>query len=272
MHAELEERHWWFCGRRRILRHLVEAVAPPRTGRLVVDVGCGTGANIASLAGDYDCVGIDTSADAIAFARGRFPAIRFVQGFAPADVRQDLARGSVAMFCDVLEHVRDDVALLSGVLAALPAGAHVLITVPADASLWSEHDVSFGHYRRYDVARLAAAWADLPVTVRLLSHFNARLYPVVRGVRTVSRLRGRASGDAGTDLSLPPAQANRALAALFGGEAVRLRRAIDGGARPYRSGVSLVALLRREPGAIVPGRMPAGLPPDLHDPDAGGGR
>ncbi len=272
MHAELEERHWWFCGRRRILRELVERAAPAGNGAVVIDVGCGTGANIAALAGDYHAVGIDTAADAIELARERFPAVRFVRGFAPADVADELPQAAVVMFCDVLEHVRDDVALLSSVLAVMPAGSHALITVPADPALWSEHDVSFGHFRRYTPERLAAAWAGLPVTVRLLSHFNARLYPVVKGVRALGRLRGRASGRAGTDLSLPPAPANAALTAFFGGEAARLTRALDGGGRPYAAGVSLVALRRREAGAIAPRSKPAGLAPDLHDPDAGGAR
>ena len=42
--------------------------------------------------------------------------------------------------------------MLSGLLAAAAPGAYFLLTVPADESLWSEHDESFGHYRRYDRA------------------------------------------------------------------------------------------------------------------------
>ncbi len=268
MHAELEDVHWWFCGRRRILCDLARFAVPPSSGRRVVDVGCGTGANIAALAGEYDCLGIDPSADAIALASERFPAVRFVQGFAPADIAQELAHTDLLITADVLEHVRDDFALLSSLLAALPAGAHALLTVPADASLWSEHDLSFEHFRRYDPARLAALWAGLPVTVRLLSHFNSRLYPAVKAVRALGLLRGRASGWGGTDLGRPPALFNRALMKLFAGESARLLAVAQGRAAPYRSGVSLVALLRREAGAIEPRNRPAGVPPDLHDPEA----
>lgn len=270
LHAELEERHWWFCGRRKILLTLVRGVVPRGAGAAVLDVGCGTGANLAALARDYDCVGVDTSPDAIRLARQRFPGVRFVEGVAPTDVADDVARASMILFMDVLEHVRDDVALFSSVLAGAPAGAHALVTVPAEPALWSEHDESFGHYRRYTAGRLAELWRGQPLTLRLLSPFNARLYPAVKLVRSLGRLRRRASGAGGTDLSLPPGPLNRALEAVFAGEAGRLREALDGRARPYARGVSLLALVRREAGGMSARTRGADLPPDLHDPGEGG--
>ena len=269
MHAELEDVHWWFCGRRTILCELVRWAVPAGQGRRVVDVGCGTGANIAALAAEYDCVGIDTSAEAIALASERFPGVRFVHGFAPGDVAQELETTDLLISSDVLEHVGDDFALLSSLLAVVPAGAHVLLTVPVDESLWSEHDVSFGHYRRYNLERFAALWAGLPVTVRLLSRFNSRLYPAIKAVRVLSRRRGRASGRGGTDLSLPNPLANRLLTRLFAGESARLLAVAQGRARPYRFGVSLLALLRREQGTIEPRSRPAGVQPDLFNPENG---
>ena len=83
LHAEIEERHWWFVARRRIVRQLVETVLPPNAGKTVIDVGCGTGANIAALADGYRTIGIDTSAEAIELARTRFPQTEFTCGFAP---------------------------------------------------------------------------------------------------------------------------------------------------------------------------------------------
>ena len=84
LHADIEQRHWWFVGRRRILCRLVAEVLPPIAAkRVIVDVGCGTGGNIAALADRYRCVGIDTSAEAIELARQRFPHVRFIAGRAP---------------------------------------------------------------------------------------------------------------------------------------------------------------------------------------------
>lgn len=251
LHAEIEGRHWWFVARRRIVRRLVGRVLPPSPETTIVDVGCGTGANVAAFADEYRCVGIDTSDEAIRFARERFPAVRFLVGRAPGDLGPIVSEARLLLLMDVLEHVEDDFAMLSELLASLEPGSHLLVTVPADPSLWSEHDESFGHYRRYERGRLVRVWADLPVTPLLVSCFNARMYPLVRAVRAWNRLRGRASGRAGTDFWLPPGPLNRLLEATFAGEARVLQRVLEGRrTQGYRRGASLVALLRREPGRI----------------------
>ena len=269
LHADIEDRHWWFVARRQIMRCLVEVVLPPSPGATVVDVGCGTGASLAALAGDYDCVGIDTSAEAIDRARARFPQLRFLVGRAPEDLGEIAGRARLFLLMDVLEHVPDDFAMLSELLSAMTPGGYLLLTVPADDSLWSEHDESFGHFRRYDLKRLARLWKGLAVTPLLLSYFNARLLPLVRMVRAVSRLRGRAAGRSGSDFWLPTPPANAALRAAFAGEARRLLATLDGRCHGYTAGASLVAVLRREEGPIATRSKPADLAPDrrLSSPD-----
>jgi SAM-dependent methyltransferase len=266
LHAEIEERHWWFRGRRSIVRRLLAEIAPPSAGRRIVDVGCGTGANIASLADAYVCHGIDPSAEGIALARQRFPAVKFTCGLAPEAFGPEERDADVLLAMDVMEHVPDDFLFASSLLGALKPGGHFLITVPADAALWSAHDEAFGHYRRYSRPRLERVWRDLPVTPLLVSHAMARLYPVVRAVRSWNRGRGQAAGEAGTDFTMPPAPVNTALEWLLAGEASRLVAALSNPARAYRRGVSLIAILRREPGAIEPACRPADVPADVVPP------
>ncbi len=278
LHAAIEERHWWFTARRQIVRRIVEEVAPPGQGRTVIDVGCGTGANLGSLADGYRCIGIDTSAEAIHLATARFPQVRFLHGFAPQDLGGYFAEADVVLLMDVLEHVSDDFELLSSLLAAAKPGTHFVITVPADMSLWSEHDVSFGHYRRYNLDRFRRAWSGLPVTELLASPYNARLYPLVKTVRAWSRLRGDATGEAGTDFKLPSRPVNAVLRGLFAGESRRLAKIVraaklgqfsrspDG----FTQGVSLMAVLRREEGPLAVRRRPLDVPADIHQPHAGG--
>ena len=266
LHADIENRHWWFCGRRRIVRRLLAEIAAPRTGRRIVDVGCGTGANIASLADAYACHGIDPSAEGIRLARERFPAVRFTCGLAPNAFGPEERDADVMLAMDVMEHVADDFLFASSLLAVLEPGRHLLVTVPADETLWSPHDVNFGHYRRYSRERLERVWQGLPVTPLLVSHYMARLLPVVRTVRTVNRWRGRAAGAAGTDFALPPAWINRGLEDTFAGEAARLVETMRNPGRAYRKGVSLMAILRRERGTIEPRSRPADVPADGHDP------
>jgi SAM-dependent methyltransferase len=267
LHAQIEDRHWWFVARRTILRRIVEAVVPADAGRLVLDVGCGTGANLGALAGGYQCVGIDTSAQAIELARSRFPRIEFRHGYAPGEVRDVLDRASLVLLTDVLEHVPDDFSLFSSLLAATRPGTYFLVTVPADASLWSRHDESFGHYRRYDAERLKRVWQDLPATCLLTSHYNSRLYPAVKLVRWWNRRRGEAHGAAGTDFSMPLGPVNRCLEWILADESRRLLGLVSGRRHnAYGQGVSLVALVRREPGDCPERTRPLDVAADLYSP------
>lgn len=304
LHAAIEERHWWFVARRRIVRALIDQTLhgqptgdrrpsprpdpnrlsagsadnandrqqceTTRASRpLVIDVGCGTGANIASLSDGYRCVGIDTSAEAIELARQRFAAVEFIHGFAPHDLGGHMADAQMITMMDVLEHVPDDFALLSSLLSATRPGTYVLLTVPADLSLWSEHDESFGHYRRYDRARFERIWAGLPVTPMLVSHYNARLFPLIKAVRSWNRRRGRSGGVHGTDFNIPAAPVNRSFETIFAGERRILGQVLEGRRiSGYRTGVSLIAILRRDEGAIDVRSKPNDVAPDYFDPSS----
>ncbi len=160
-----------------------------------------------------------------------------------------LSRASLVLLTDVLEHVPDDFSLFSSLLAATRPGTYFLVTVPADASLWSRHDESFGHYRRYDAERFARVWQGLPATCLLASHYNTRLYPAVKLVRWWNRRHGEAHGAAGTDFSMPLAPVNRCLEWILADESRRLLSLVSGRRHDgYDQGVSLIALLRREAG------------------------
>ena len=263
LHADIEQRHWWFVGRRRIMQRLVSELMPNPPEGVVVDVGCGTGANLAVLADRYNCVGIDTSPEAVALAQERFPRVRFLAGVAPDDLRQFWPQARLVLLMDVLEHVADDFAFLSSLLSAAPPGCLFLVTVPADDSLWSAHDEAFGHYRRYDRARLERVWAGLPVQTVLVSYFNGRLLPLIRLVRAWNRLRGRAAGRAGTDFWLPSRPVNALLQSVLAGEGRRIVNLLRGRSRTgYSAGASLLAVLRREEGHIAVRHKPSDLPPD----------
>jgi len=85
VHATLEDQHWWFVARREIILRVVKLLCSAKPGATIVDVGCGTGANIAALAQqNYRCFGIDTSEEAISIAQKRFPNVTFTLGDAPS--------------------------------------------------------------------------------------------------------------------------------------------------------------------------------------------
>ena len=267
LHAAIEEHHWWFLGRRRIIGELVRRIVPASRRELIVDVGCGTGGNLAAFTQDYSCLGIDPSSEAIRLARSRFPNAQFICG-AITDALHDVrTRASLLLLTDVLEHVPDDFLLLSTLLEQLKPGTCILITVPANMALWTEHDVSFSHYRRYDLQRLQRVWLGLPVTPLLVSYYNARLYPIVWAIRAVNRVRGRASGIDGSDFHTPPRPLNDLLQRIFASETRTLVDCLEG-RRPngFSRGVSLIAIVRREEGVLHARTKPADIAPDLYNP------
>lgn len=276
LHAAIEERHWWFTARRTILGRLVGQLldnqqlrAADRTAEkpLLIDVGCGTGANLAAFSNSFRCLGVDTSGEAIQLAKQRYPQLEFLHGFAPDDLVDSIRAASVVTLNDVLEHVRDDFLLFSRIFAELSPGAMCVITVPADPKLWSGHDVSFGHYRRYVRERFEMLWQNLPVKAHLVSHFNSRLYPIIRTVRTLNNWRGATGGVAGTDFKLPPAPVNHLLNSCFHGESRVLLRALRGQGAGYQRGASMVAILERLPGKIQARAKPLTAGRDLADPE-----
>jgi SAM-dependent methyltransferase len=247
VHANIEERHWWFVARRRIMGRLVRSIVPPSKASVIADVGCGTGGNIAALAHEYSGIGIDRSAEAIEFARRRFPNVRFLCGSVPEDLGEVKDRADIFLLMDVLEHVEDDARFLARIFAVMKPGAHLLLTVPADMSLWGPHDEGFGHVRRYDVAGLQRLWAELPATPRLVSYYNAFLYPAIKALRAISHWRGRPWGEAGTDFRVPIRPINGILTGVFASEARRLVDVLEGRReRGFSFGVSFIAVLRRE--------------------------
>jgi 2-polyprenyl-3-methyl-5-hydroxy-6-metoxy-1,4-benzoquinol methylase len=289
LHATLEDRHWWFVARRRIVRRLIDHLLSPTDKirraadvdavksclsasenssprPLIVDIGCGTGANIASLSDCYRCIGIDTSIDAIQWARQKFPDVRFIQGRAPEDLEGFIGKARMITMMDVLEHVEDDFHLLSSVLAECKPGTYLLLTVPADMSLWSKHDETFGHYRRYDKSRFAQLWAGLPVKPLLVSHYNSRLYPLVKSVRKFNRIFRRSAGAHGTDFRQPSTPVNWMFENIFAGEWDMLFDTLNHEDEGYARGVSLIALVERTAGMVEPRRKPKDAGQDYYDP------
>ena len=154
--------------------------------------------------------------------------MRFITGLCPDDLGELAGQARLILLMDVLEHIEDDFLFLSRLLAAAAPGCFFLATVPADESLWSVHDESFGHYRRYDKSRLEMLWAGLPATPLLLSYFNRRVLPFIRMVRTWNQHRHCAAGRAGTDFWLPNPVANSLLTRILAGEGRRLVKSLAG--------------------------------------------
>lgn len=247
LHAEIEEEHWWFVARREVVAGLVRRTVPAGEGRVVLDLGCGTGANLGALRHDYDCVGVELDEIAVSYAAERYPEATFrCASIDEPDTWELDGPVDVCLLLDVIEHLDDDRLALENAVEALTEGGHLILTVPADPRLWSRHDEHHEHRRRYTRDSLRDVVHGLRVEPRLVTGLNARLYLPIYAWRWIQRRARPASGSRTTgDLTLPPPLLNRVLRHVFAGERARIDRALDGAARPYRSGVSLLGVFRR---------------------------
>jgi SAM-dependent methyltransferase len=232
--AELDQHHWWFRARRRILEELiVRVVRPPKGGR-VLEVGCGTGHNLAMLGkfGHLDASELDFAARTLSSKRlGR----EVKEAKLPDLSMFKRNEYDLVALLDVLEHVPDDLGSLRAIHRRLKPGGALLLTVPANPWMWSAHDAAHHHFRRYTKKQLKELFLRSGLEIELLSYFNTLLYPLIASARIAGKLLRRDSSDD----KLPGERVNAALEKIFGVEAGVLGRV------PMPFGVSLVAVVRR---------------------------
>jgi SAM-dependent methyltransferase len=232
--AELDQDHWWFLARRRILKRLIERVVCPPHKAKILEVGCGTGHNLAMLKsfGSVDASELDRCARAV--ANKRLPGK--VKSAKLPDLSMFTRSGyDLIALLDVLEHVPDDLASLRAIHMRLKPGGALLLTVPANPWMWSAHDAAHHHFRRYTKKQLEELFLRSGLEIQLLSYFNTLLFPLVAAARVVGKITRKGSADD----KLPSAWVNSTLNAVFGLEAGLIGRV------PMSFGVSLVAVVRR---------------------------
>lgn len=228
-----EDSHWWFVARRMIIRRVLNHFNGNRSGH-ILEVGCGTGGNLAMLAeyGQLCALEMDATARQMAAAR-HICEVR--HGILPEELPYAHNFNSIAMF-DVLEHIDDDAATLKFLYTRLNKGGRLFLTVPAYPFLWSQHDVANHHKRRYVRPQLQEKLQTAGFRVLYAGYFNTFLFPVVLGVRLFHKLQGK---DEGSDLATPAAPVNRLLTGIFGSE----RWFIPGFRFPF--GVSILAVAEK---------------------------
>jgi SAM-dependent methyltransferase len=181
----LEERHFWFRARNRLICSELRRDFPD--ARSLLEVGCGTGfvlRGIASCRPDLELTGTDLYPDGLEFARRRVDA-RLEQMDArtiPHEEEFDL----IGAF-DVIEHISEDELALREMRKALRPGGGLLLTVPQHPWLWSEFDELSRHQRRYRRAELVEKVRDAGFSVRRVTSFVTLLLPAL----ALERLRPR---------------------------------------------------------------------------------
>jgi SAM-dependent methyltransferase len=233
--AAIDDAHWWYRARRTIVEEVIARSAPPSGTGPVVEIGCGTGANLSALARFGHLLAVEPDAEARAHAARR-SGVTVLEGRLPHALPADVRGAGLLVMLDVLEHVEDDTAALKAVAECLSGDARLVLTVPALPALWSRHDEEHHHHRRYTAATLRAVVERAGLKVEMMSYFNTLLFPLIAGVRWIKTLTGSREMDTG----LPAPWLNRVLERIFAFERHLLGRV------PMPFGVSLVCVVSRD--------------------------
>lgn len=188
---EVEGSHWWFVGRRAILegflRQIVSKTKDQSSKIKILDVGCGTGANIEMLSQYGDAEGVDVSDDALEFCRQK--GLKVQKGLAEtlpyADETFDLTTA-----LDVIEHLDDDVAGLKEMYRVTKNGGHSLFFVPAFMWLWGVQDDISHHRIRYTRKQIVERIEQAGYKVERATYANITFFPPILAGRTIMKLTG----------------------------------------------------------------------------------
>jgi SAM-dependent methyltransferase len=232
---ELEDAHWWYRGRRRIIDELIRGLAL-RDGAQILDAGCGSGRNMVDLAELGTVTGVEISDASV--ERARLRDVGEIVQCSLTDLPLPEDTFDLAVCLDVVEHIEDEQGALREMLRVVRPGGSLLITVPAYQWLWSNHDVINHHFRRYTSRTLARATAEAGWQTVRVSYFNAALLPVAIPYRLFAR-RAHLEGPS-SDLQRMPGRLNLLLELPL-----RLEARLIGRGLRIPAGLSLAALFRK---------------------------
>jgi SAM-dependent methyltransferase len=233
---EVEGTHWWFAGRRRIIAAFVAEIcrAMKDERARILDVGCGTGANLELLAQYGDAEGVDISADALAFCRAR--GLEKVRLGAAETLPYEDASFDLVTALDVVEHLDDDVAGLREMRRVLRPGGRALLFVPAFMFLWGVQDDVSHHRRRYTLKNLGRAVREAGFEVERATYANISFFAPILAGRALMRATGlRPASENNINVSA----LNGLLGRILGAESTLLRHI------NFPFGVSALCVARR---------------------------
>jgi ubiquinone/menaquinone biosynthesis C-methylase UbiE len=153
------------------------------------------------------------------------------------DLPYDDRNFDLLLATDVIEHLPDDGPALAELRRVARPQASLVVTVPAYNWLWSQHDTSWHHYRRYTRTTLRDRLRSQGWEPTVETYFYSAILPPVALVRTFQRLRSNGNGK--SDLHLSPGALDRWLELPVKGEAELIKRGVS-----LPAGVSLGMVCR----------------------------
>ena len=150
---KIEAGSFWFQSRNNLIICAIQHYFPE--SKNFFEIGCGTGFVLSGLKDKFPEMamsGSDFYTSALDYAEKRLGCLDLFQMDArniPFDSEFDL----IGAF-DVIEHIKEDEAVLRQMFQATKAGGGIMLTVPQHSFLWSKADEDSCHMRRYRVREL----------------------------------------------------------------------------------------------------------------------
>ncbi len=174
---KLEQSHWWFIGRRRILFTLLDRHLAGTSGLKILDVGCGYGGMLFPLSKRGEVMGMEIDLEPARFCQERgFNAICLGSGY---DLPFRTGSLDLITLFDTIEHIENDAKVIAECAGALKPGGLLMITVPAYPFLYADNDRIAHHYRRYRLSRLKRLVKAPGLEIVKATYFNVFLFPLI---------------------------------------------------------------------------------------------
>lgn len=144
----IESDHPWFVAKRKFLSLILDKYSLSVNGLKVLDVGCGTGAVMQFLIKKkFEAYGIDPSEEAL-----KYCALKGLSVKKSSAEKIDFPENSfdIVLALDVLEHLDNPELAVEEIRRVLTKNGVFIMTVPAHQWLWSYHDDSLHHKKRYN--------------------------------------------------------------------------------------------------------------------------
>ena len=187
----VEDKHWWFVGRRAILESFlgtIQTELKTQNSELkILDVGCGTGANLEMLANFGESEGVDVSDDALEFCRAK--GLKVHKGLAEELPFEDESFDVVTAL-DVVEHLDDDIGGLKEMNRVMKKSGRALIFVPAFMWLWGVQDDISNHRIRYTKKQIVERLEKSGFEIERATYANWTFFAPILAGRTLMKITG----------------------------------------------------------------------------------